>query len=174
MSERWSPPAGVVLGGYRPGALASVVALHMDYYALHWNFGRAFETKVAGELAAFLERFDPVRDLFLAAYDPTGVMLGAITIDAVHAAQDGAHLRWFVVTDKARGTGLGRGLLSRAVSFCDAQSYRSVYLTTFAGLDAARHLYESVGFVMTSQSEIDQWQGGVREQRFERLRPAVT
>jgi hypothetical protein len=59
------PPEGILLGGHRPGALAEVVALHMARYAPEWGFGRAFATKVAGELAAFPAGADPARDPFL-------------------------------------------------------------------------------------------------------------
>jgi hypothetical protein len=41
-------------------------------------------------------------------------------------------------------------------------------LTTFAGLGAARALYERAGFQLVDETEADQWQGGVVEQRFER------
>ena len=157
--------------GYRPGALADVVGLHMAYYAPAWDFGLAFETKVASELAGFLERADASGDLFLSAYDQAGRMLGSITLDGSEATGEGAHVRWFVVSDDARGTGLGRQLLEHAVTFSDGRGYALIYLTTFAGLDAARHLYESLGFVLVSESDEDQWQGGVREQRFERRRP---
>jgi len=151
---------------YRPGALAGVVGLHMDYYAPNWGFGRAFETKVAGELSAFLARQDPARDLFRCAYAGER-LIASITIDGEEAAGAGAHLRWFVVSDAVRGQGLGRRLMGEAMAFCRACDYRRIYLTTFAGLDAARHLYEVSGFRLTEESEIDQWQGGVREQRFE-------
>lgn len=153
---------------YRPGALADAVKLHMEYYAAQWNFGLVFEVKVASEMAEFLERADPERDLFLAAYSNKTEMLGTISIDAKHVGTDGAHVRWFVTGETARGTGVGRKLLECAVRFCDERGYHRIYLTTFAGLDAARHLYESVGFELVHESDDDQWQGGVREQRFER------
>ena len=156
--------------GYRPGAIARVVALHMDYYAPTWGFGRAFETKVASELSEFLARYNRQRDLFLCAFDSRGDMLGSVTIDGEDAERGGAHLRWFIVSAAARGTGIGRPLLERALAFSDQNNYPKVYLTTFAGLDAARHLYESLDFRMVQESETDQWQGGVREQRFERQR----
>jgi GNAT superfamily N-acetyltransferase len=170
MQEGRGDTAGVVIDGYRPGALAAVVKLHMDYYAPSWNFGLAFETKVAGELAEFLARRDPDRDLFLAAYEPGGDVVGTITIDAIDAAGTGAHLRWFITGTQARGAGLGRTLFNRAFAFCDARGYDAIYLTTFAGLDAAKHLYEGAGFSLVSENDVDQWQGGVREQRFERRR----
>jgi hypothetical protein len=48
----------------------------------------------------------------------------------------------------------------------------AVWLTTFAGLDAARALYERYGFALADESDADQWQGGVREQLFKRPAPA--
>jgi GNAT superfamily N-acetyltransferase len=154
--------------GYRPGCLADIVALHARYYARNWGFGLAFETKVASELAAFLAGMDPQRDLFLAAYED-GAVAGSIAVDVSGGGPRGAHLRWFIVS--AQGCGLGKTLLERAMRFCDEQSKLTVWLTTFAGLDAARALYERHGFRLVEESDVDQWQGGVREQLFERCRP---
>ena len=162
----------IELSGYRPGALAGIVALHASYYSRHWNFGLPFETKVAAELAEFLARMDAVRDLFLAAYLDGG-LVGSIVIDESGGGPAGAHLRWFIVGDRARGIGVGRTLIERALAHCDAQEFKRVWLTTFAGLDAARALYERHGFVPVSEAERDQWSGGVREQRFERRMPAA-
>ncbi|MGI9476413.1 MAG: GNAT family N-acetyltransferase [Hyphomicrobiaceae bacterium] len=160
--------------GYRPGVIADIVGAHIVYYAPTWGFGLAFETKVAAELSAFLQRYDPARDLLVCATDASGAFLGSITIDGTHGHADaGAHLRWFITTDAARGSGLGRQLLTAAVDFCDAQGYATTYLTTFAGLDAARHLYERFGFRLHSETDADTWSGGsVGEQRFVRMRPA--
>lgn len=160
----------IELDGYRPGALAGIVALHMAYYARHWRFGLPFETKVAGELAAFLQRMQ-ASDLFLVAYDD-GMPVASVVVDASDGGE-GAHLRWFIVGDTARGQGLGNRLLAQAVGHCDRQNCPSIWLTTFAGLEAARHLYERHGFALVQENEADQWHGGVREQRFERRLPAI-
>lgn len=122
-------------------------------------------------MGAFLARYDPERDLFLCAYDGAGALVGSVTVDAEAAASQGVHLRWYIVADGARGTGLGRALLERAVRHCTERRYRRLYLTTFAGLDAARHLYESLGFRLIDERDQDQWQGGVREQHFELASP---
>lgn len=151
---------------YRPGCLADIVGLHARYYARHWNFGLAFEAKVARELAEFLARMDPDRDLFVAAYHD-GSVVGSIALDITGSGPDGAHLRWFIVGDAARGTGLGRRLLARAMDFCD-ESGSAAWLTTFDGLHAARALYERHGFALASERAEDQWSGGVREQLFRR------
>jgi len=160
--------------GYRPGVLAEVVALHMAYYAPVWNFGVAFEAKVAGELAAFLGQMTTGRDLLLCARDPQGGALsGAIAVEGPRVPDEPAHLRWFIVAEGARGRGLGRVLLDRALAFCDGLGIESSYLTTFAGLDPARNLYEQSGFRLVATSDSDQWNGGVVEQRFERTHPTA-
>ncbi len=157
--------------GYRPGVIADIVGLHARYYARHFGFGVQFETLVASELAAFVAAHDPDEDLFLNAVDGD-TLCGSIVIDhTVAAHRDGAKLRWFIVGDTQRGTGLGRALMARAMAFCDAHAYAPVTLTTFAGLDAARHLYEDFGFKLVKEDPIDRWHGGVGEQTFSR--PAI-
>lgn len=160
----------VVLDGYRPGAIAGIVALHADYYSRNWGFGAPFECKVAGELAGFVARMDAERDLLLCAWAedaPVGsIAVGSIAVDVSGGGALGAHLRWFIVADRARGTGLGRALMQRAMAHCRAAGATRAWLTTFAGLDAARALYERHGFTLASESPLDQWKGGVREQLF--------
>ena len=109
----------VVFHGYRPGALAGVLGLHMEYYAREWGFGLAFETKVASELSEFLNRFDPERDLFLTVWRGD-VLVGSISMDVSGGGLEGCHLRWFVVSDGVRGTGLGKQLMARAISHADS------------------------------------------------------
>lgn len=155
----------IELGGYRPGCLADIVACHARYYAANWDFGRVFEAKVAGELAAFATRMRPDEDLLLVAYEDDR-FAGSIVIDASDADPRGAHLRWFIVAQPGRG--LGRRLIQSALAFLDAHHHANVWLTTFSGLDAARRLYEEHGFKLVEESAVDQWQGGVREQLFER------
>ena len=46
--------------------------------------------------------------------------------------------------------------------------FDETYLNTFKGLDAARHLYESFGFVLTQEEDGSQWGSTVTEQQFRR------
>ena len=156
------------MAGYRPGLIADIVRLHADYYAREWGFGLPFEAKVAGELSAFMTGFRPGLDFFAAADDDSGTLLGTISLEAPAPDEPLAHLRWFITSDKARGTGLGRRLMDEAIAHADANGFPGIYLTTFDGLKPARHLYERFGFTLVAEEERDQWSGGVREQRFER------
>lgn len=155
--------------GYRPGCIGRITELHARFYAAHAGFGVYFESRVARELSAFCERYDVVHDgLWLALVD--GEVEGAIAIDAQHADSDGAHLRWFITSDRLRGSGAGKRLIGEAMAFCDARGYRKTWLWTFDGLSAARHLYEQHGFRLVQQQPGQQWGREVTEQRFERLR----
>ena len=160
----------VITEGYAPGCIGRITQLHADYYARASGFGVAFEAKVARELSAFCEAREPGRDGLWLARSDSGIE-GSVVMDASHAERDGAHLRWFITSDAVRGQGLGRRLLQSALDFADQRGYGSVYLWTFAGLDAARHLYESHGFRVVHESDGAQWGRVVREQRLVRQRP---
>ena len=166
-----APPggrAGVRIGhGWAPGIVGEVVRAHAVYYAREWSFGPVFEAKVAREMAAFLDRYDAARDrLFHAA--AAGRFVGSLTIDGSDPALPSgrSHLRWFVVTDEARGRGVGRGLMQAALAFVRQAGFRSCFLTTFAGLDPARRLYDEAGFVLAEETAAETWGTRVVEQRF--------
>ena len=152
--------------GYVPGAIGRIVELHGAYYHEHWGFGPFFEAKVAGGLAEFIHRYNDEKDgLWTASVN--GRIEGGIAIDGAFAAKEGAHLRWFIISDALRGNGVGSRLIDAAIDFCRGKKYPRVYLWTFAGLHAARHLYEKAGFALVEQHRGAQWGTEVEEQRFE-------
>jgi GNAT superfamily N-acetyltransferase len=156
----------IICKNYQPGSIGRIAELHALYYSKLVGFGLPFESKVARELAEFCERYDDERDgLWLVLQD--GRIEGSIAIDGSHAEQDGAHLRWFITSDKLRGTGMGAALLAAAMGFCQSRQYHRTYLWTFEGLGAARHLYEKFGFRQVFQQRGTQWGAEVNEQRFE-------
>jgi GNAT superfamily N-acetyltransferase len=152
--------------GYSPGCIGRIAQLHASYYSESTGFGVEFEAKVAKELSDFCLSYVPGRDGLWLAHGTE--IEGSIAIDGSHANQDGAHLRWFITSNSLRGTGVGKQLLGRALEFSDQCGYKKVYLWTFAGLSAARHLYESHGFCLQSENPGSQWGKVVHEQRFER------
>lgn len=158
---------------YVPGALGRVTQLHGEYYHGHWGFDLYFESLVAVELAGFLGRMHPARDGFwLARVD--GVIAGSISVDGSLAADDagggeGARLRWFILDPAYHGRGIGGRLMEEAMAFCDRAGFARVFLWTFAGLDAARALYEQSGFKLCREHEDDRWGKPVTEQLFERF-----
>ena len=156
----------VRLCGYVSGAIGRITELHAIYYKKHWDFDLFFESKVATELSGFLGRFDPAHDGFWLAM-MNDKIVGAVAIDGNEAKTSGARLRWFIVAPEYQGRGVGQRLLEEAVTFCRAANIRRLYLHSFAGLDAARHVYEKFGFVLREEKQDKTWGRVVTEQTFE-------
>ncbi|AHB04930.1 MULTISPECIES: bifunctional helix-turn-helix transcriptional regulator/GNAT family N-acetyltransferase [Pandoraea] len=160
-------PTGQIVEGYRPGCIGDIASLHGRFYAEHWGFGAFFEKRVATELAEFAGNL-PADGKRLWLHVENGRTLASLAIDG-EPGTGKAHLRWFIVDDSLRGTGVGRHLLTQAMAFVDAQ-FHETCLWTFKGLDAARHLYESFGFRLASEAEGEQWGSRVVEQKFIRAK----
>jgi GNAT superfamily N-acetyltransferase len=153
------------IGEYVPGSIGRLVELHGRYYARDWRFGRYFEAKIASELGELLARLDPSRDGFWIAAEDRNIV-GGIAIDGSSDAGS-ARLRFFIIEDSHRGRGLGEQLMRTALDFCRSAGHRHVFLTTFAGLDAARALYERHGFELTEERPDRTWGVEMTEQRFD-------
>jgi ribosomal protein S18 acetylase RimI-like enzyme len=79
-------------------------------------------------------------------------LLGTVTLQLPpHAGQvvrgpDEAEVRALAVAPGAQGRGVGRALLCAVIERAAEQGIRQLVLSTQSGMDAARHLYTSVGF----------------------------
>ncbi|MDH6267539.1 DNA-binding MarR family transcriptional regulator/GNAT superfamily N-acetyltransferase [Rhizobium sp. SG_E_25_P2] len=159
-----------IVSGYRPGAIAAIVGLHARYYARQWRFGAVFEAKVAAGLADFVERLGrQSNEIWLAVMGED--IVGSVAVDGEDLGDGRAHLRWVIVDEAMQGRGLGRQLLKKALAFADERAFGETHLWTFAGLDAARALYERSGFSLREEWRGNQWGTDVLEQRFVRSRP---
>jgi GNAT superfamily N-acetyltransferase len=152
---------------YRPGIFGNIVMLHGKYYAKHWNFGSYFEAQVAAGLADFSSRMAAPNCALISAWKDD-IFLGSISVDndGEPKAQS-AHLRWYIMSDQARGKKIGRPLFDKAISFIRANGYKAAYLTTFKGLEAATRIYTDNGFVLTHEEQGDNWGTTVTEQRYD-------
>jgi len=154
--------------GWRPGLIGWTVAAHATYYARDWGFPAVFESKVAREMAGFHDRYRPERDVAFSVSGDVG-FLATMTIDGSDPALEPglAHLRWFIVSDEARGMGLGWRLMREALGFLRQSGAKRCFLTTFEGLGSARTLYDRAGFRLASADTSMTWGRAVTEQRFE-------
>lgn len=152
--------------GYTPGIIGRVAELHASYYSREWNFGQYFEAKVATELSNFIGRYDESQDCIWSLII-NGSIEGSITIDCSSEESKVAHLRWFIISDKTKGTGAGNHLMKEAIDFCNLLSLKKVYLWTFQGLEPAKHLYQKFGFDLVEEFKGTQWGTTVTEQRYE-------
>ena len=155
-----------IVTGPSNGLIERVTGLHAEYYSRHWGFTDFFANRVAREMREFFNRYDETRDCTWSVVVDNDIE-ASITIDALDVADRGAHLRWFICSDKTRGQGIGARLIDQAMAFCVQHNYQGVYLHTFKGLEPARQLYESHGFRLVQSSHGDQWGTPVEEQRYE-------
>ena len=64
-------------------------------------------------------------------------------------------------------------MIEAAIDFCQQKRFPRVYLTTFAGLTSARHLYEKFGFHLCGEEDGSFLTGNASlvEQVFELIQP---
>lgn len=147
-----------------PGDLGYVIYLHGVLYAREYNLDRTFEGGVAERFGEFAKQYDPRKDLFAVA-ELDGRIVGSIVI---HGLDDNiAMLRFFLLHPDARGRGLGRELMSRAIAFCRERGFRKVGLWTISELKAAAHLYQDFGFVVTREKTHEIWGATRTEKEYE-------
>lgn len=153
---------------YIPGLLGRITELHATYYHRRCGFDLFFEAKVAEELSDFLRRFDPAKDgLWIAVEDEH--VVGAVAISGKDADKLGARLRWLIVAPHYQGRGLGKKLMRAAMDFCRSAGFKRIYLTTIAGLEASRHLYDQEGFRVISEKMGVYWGKSTQEHTLELL-----
>ena len=148
-----------------PGDLGLVTLLHGRYYGELLGYNHIFEAYVAESLAELGKQYDPSRDrLWIAEQD--GRPVGSIGLLAKEDNQ--AQLRWLLVDESVQGRGLGGQLLDLCLSFATEARYDSIYLWTVHTLDAAAHLYERAGFVLTEELPPSRlWGPELAEQRYD-------
>lgn len=156
-----------IVPGYRPGLVGRALEMNMAYFGEKSAFGAVFEGWMAKGLGDFLHRIDGPRNEVWTAVLGSRIV-GTIFIDGEDLGDNKAHLRSFIIGDEARGRGVGRRLLSKAMAFVDKHEFSETCLWTFEGLDPARRLYESVGFELRRQEAGTQWGPEVNEQLFVR------
>jgi GNAT superfamily N-acetyltransferase len=145
----------------RPGDLGAIAALHGAEYAREYGLDNRFEAYVARSVAGFV--LGPDAGRVWLAEDDAG-LTGCIAVTSA----DGSHgrLRWFLVAERARGTGLGRELLDEALAYA-RERFRTLELETFSELTAAAHLYRSAGFVLRDTAPQNEWGREIELQHYD-------
>lgn len=148
----------------RTGDIGALIRLHGELYAREYGWDWTFEAFAAQTFGRLAEHWNRARDRIWIA-ERAGEIVGCIAI--LEVDDDVAQLRWFLVHPHARGAGLGRRLMSDALSFCRAAGYARVFLWTVASLTAAAHLYRSLGFTLTHQQTVEKWGAVLTEERYD-------
>lgn len=160
--------------GFVAGSVGRIVSMHGEYYDREWQMGQLFEAMVAEKLGDFAQRYDPLSDLVLLGINDGRVEASMIIdLNDPQSGDRGGHMRFFMLDDGARGTGIGKQMMQRAMDHVDKKCAGKCWLTTFGGLDAARHLYEKHGFQLTHEEVGVRWGFELTDQVFERSKTPV-
>lgn len=143
-------PAPIVLRAHEAGDMGWVVEREGTLYAREFGYDASFEALVAEIVARFLRRFDPKHERCWIA-EQGGRRMGAVFV--VRKSARVAQLRLLHVERSARGQGLGGRLVDECIRFARERGYLTLALWTQSHLDAARHLYQSRGFVLKDEEK---------------------
>ncbi|MFN3656468.1 MAG: GNAT family N-acetyltransferase [Pseudolabrys sp.] len=138
----------------RAGDFGWIVSRHAELYGQEYGWGEPFEGLCAQIVADFANNNDPKRERCWIA-DLNGENVGCVML--VKDSAEVARIRLLLVDPKARGLGLGRGLVDDCVRFARAAGYKKITLWTHSVLTAARHVYEKTGFTLTSSEKRHTW-----------------
>lgn len=137
----------------KPGDLGYLIYLHGKLYSEEFGYDSSFEAYVAEPLSQFAIRQNCRERIWIAESD--GEIMGCIAICEV--SKTSAQLRWFLVNPQSRGLGVGRKLITEALSFVKQMSYTEVHLWTVKGLDAAEKIYINSGFSLVDEVSHVTW-----------------
>lgn len=131
---------------HRPGDIGWIIAEHGAVYTREYGWDGSFEALVAEIAAQFIKAYDPARERCWIA-DIDGAPVGSVVL--ARASDEVAKLRLLIVSEHARGLGIGEALVRECITFARQAGYKTITLWTQSILTGARKIYRANGFRLT-------------------------
>lgn len=132
----------------RIGDLGLIASRQGVIYEQEYGWDKTYEALAAKILTEFVSRNDTVTERAWIA-ERHGTILGSVYLMKEDA--ETARLRLLYVEPLARGSGLGRKLVSECTEFAREAGYKRIVLWTQSILTAARKLYVGEGYQLIKQ-----------------------
>jgi len=150
---------------YTPRDAAWVQAAHARHYWSVDGFDDTFGALVESILSDFDTDHDPAREAGWIAVDDAANPVACIFCVALDTQT--AKLRMFLVTEAARGCGLGFRLLQTCIGFAQAKGYKGMRLWTHESHVAACALYRRNGWRLVHSKPVHSFGQDLVEQEWE-------
>ncbi len=142
-------------------AVAAVIRTVMPQFGADGPGFAMLDPEVDGMCAAY----SAADAAYFVVETPDGRVLGGGGIAKLDGGEPGVcELRKMYFLEEARGVGMGEKLLRHCLSVAKELGYKTCYLETLTGMDAAMRLYEKAGFKKlcapmgaTGHSGCDRW-----------------
>ena len=143
----------MIIRDARPDEYAAVGELRVTaYQALGLVFARSEYAETLRALG-----FSGGDEVLVATEEAESGILGTITLEAFAPASElarddtEADIRVFAVAPSAQGRGVGRKLLAAVIERAEQRGVRRLRLYTRPEMEAAQHLYATIGFSRTPE-----------------------
>lgn len=142
------PMTAAEFADYRERTISDYAAEHVR--AGNWSPSQA-EQLAAQQTDELLPHGVETPGMLLLIAETAGEgVIGIVWIELQHRQTTGAWIYDIVIVPEQRGRGYGRALLRAAEREVEKHGVKSIALNVFGGNTAARHLYESSGYEVTS------------------------
>ena len=126
----------------KPGDLGWVIAMHGEVYAQEFHLNPRFEVDIARKGVSLYGNPSDFDSFIIAEIE--GQRAGSIAVSK--QTETIAFVNFLLVLPEFRGQGIARALMLKVIEHAKAYPFKRIRLETYSILEAARKLYQNLGF----------------------------
>ena len=126
----------------KPGDVGWVIAKHGEVYSQQFQLNSNFEVDIAGKVVSFFGNPDSFDAFIIAGIE--GKRVGSIAVSKL--SENIAFVNFLLVLPDYRGQGIAEALVHKVIQYAGLYPFEILRLETYSILEAARKLYQKLGF----------------------------